>query len=142
MGGGAPGSSAPGWELVGVALGCRRSARAWARTSRRCQAIRTDDRRHAAAEHDHPPGREGGQLRRGQHRDLAHGAACLRWLNHSPAAALDTLGPHWPPPRRPGRPRSQDSDENERSQLDRRARGLGRGDDRGADQLGEVARVV
>ncbi|MFD4196711.1 hypothetical protein [Amycolatopsis thermoflava] len=31
--------------------------------------------------------------------------ASLRFLNHSPDAALETLREHWPPPRRPGRPR-------------------------------------
>ncbi|MFI5614678.1 hypothetical protein [Amycolatopsis sp. NPDC051903] len=33
--------------------------------------------------------------------------ACLRWLNASPEAALETLQSHWPPPRRPGRPRGR-----------------------------------
>jgi hypothetical protein len=36
--------------------------------------------------------------------------ACLRWLDHEPDVALDTLAPHWPGPRRIGRPRHQDGD--------------------------------
>jgi hypothetical protein len=39
--------------------------------------------------------------------------ASLRFLNHSPEHALDTLSEHWPPPRRPGRPRSQDGNGSE-----------------------------
>lgn len=30
--------------------------------------------------------------------------ACLRWLRHDPAGALDTLAPHWPRPLPQGRP--------------------------------------
>jgi hypothetical protein len=30
--------------------------------------------------------------------------ACLRWLKADPDAALAALAPHWPPPRRYGRP--------------------------------------
>ncbi|PXY16543.1 hypothetical protein [Prauserella muralis] len=32
--------------------------------------------------------------------------ACLRWLEQAPDEALATVGPHWPPPRPRGRPRS------------------------------------
>lgn len=33
--------------------------------------------------------------------------ACLRWLTADPSTALETLREHWPPPRRPGRPRKK-----------------------------------
>lgn len=36
--------------------------------------------------------------------------ACLRWLEHEPDVALATLAPHWPGPRRMGRPPSADDD--------------------------------
>lgn len=37
--------------------------------------------------------------------------ACLRWLEHDPEVALATLAPHWPGPRRMGRPPSPDGSE-------------------------------
>lgn len=40
---------------------------------------------------------------RGRHVG-AYLRACLRWLDSDPDTALDTLAPHWPTPRTPGRP--------------------------------------
>lgn len=44
--------------------------------------------------------------------------ACLSWFNHSPAAALDVLGKHWPEPRRPGRPRQDEAAGNQPAEQD------------------------
>lgn len=41
--------------------------------------------------------------------------ACLRWLQHDPNVALETVGPHWPPARPRGRPRTRSQDVEESS---------------------------
>lgn len=63
---------------------------------------------HAATGHSFRPdaaeyGPAKGELdNRGRHM-TDYLRACLRWLRADPDAALATLAPHWPPPRRYGR---------------------------------------